>query len=143
MRVMALDVGARWVGVAVSDPTETLARPLEALERGSKEEDVAALADLIERFQVRLLVVGHPMSLDGSQGPQAQQIAAYADYLSEHLPVSVRLWDESFSTTEAEAIMRQNRGERARRMARSDGGLDAIAAAVILQRYLDRRVVGE
>jgi putative Holliday junction resolvase len=137
MRFLALDVGDRRVGVAISDSTGTLARPLQALMRGSLEEDVTAVAALVAEHGVDLVVMGQPLSLDGTEGPQARQIARYAEELAARLPVQVVLWDESLSTMAAEEIIRQSRGEKKRRRARASGELDAIAAAVILQSYLD------
>jgi putative Holliday junction resolvase len=139
MRVLALDVGERRIGVAVSDPTGSLARPLRTLVRGSREEDVTAIAALVAAESAELVVVGRPLSLDGSEGPQARRIARYAEALAAHLPIPVVLWDERYTTTEAEEILRQSRGEKQRRRARAAGDLDAIAAAVILQSYLDSR----
>jgi putative Holliday junction resolvase len=137
MRVLALDVGERRVGVAISDPTGALARPLQTVVRSSREEDFAAIAAIVAEYDVRLVVVGLPFSLDGTEGPQARRIAGYAEGLADYLPTQVILWDERFTTAEAEEILRQSRSEKKRRRARTSGELDAIAAAVILQSYLD------
>lgn len=139
MRLLALDVGERRVGVAISDSTGTLARPLQTLMRGSLEEDVAAVVTLVAEHGIDQVVMGQPLSLDGTEGPQARQIARYAEELAARLPVQVILWDESLSTVAAEEILRQSRSEKKRRRARASGELDAIAAAVILQSYLDSR----
>ena len=137
MRLLALDVGERRIGVAVSDPTGTIARPLHALERGSKIEDFSAIGALIDEYGAQAVVVGRPLSLDGSVGPQARRVAHYTQALAEHLDVPVIPWDERFSTARADEILRETRGEKAKRRARSNGEIDAIAAAVILQSYLD------
>jgi putative Holliday junction resolvase len=139
MRVLALDVGERRVGIAISDPTGAVARPLQALERGPREEDFAAIAVLVAEHDIDLVVIGMPFSLDGTEGPQARRIAGYAEELADYLPTRVVLWDERFTTAEAEEILRQSRSEKKRRRARTSGELDAIAAAVILQSYLDSR----
>ncbi len=139
MRILALDVGERRIGVAVSDPTGTLARPLRTLARGSREEDFAAITALVAEEHAELVVVGRPLGLDGNEGPQARRTARYAEALAVHLPIPVVLWDERYTTTEAEEILRQSRSEKQRRRARAAGDLDAIAAAVILQSYLDSR----
>ncbi len=139
MRVLALDVGERRVGIAISDPTGAVARPLQALERGSREEDFAAVSAVVAEYDVGLVVIGMPFSLDGTEGPQARRIAGYAEGLADYLPTRVVLWDERFTTAEAEEILRQSRSEKKRRRARTSGELDAIAAAVILQSYLDSR----
>lgn len=137
MRILALDVGERRVGVAISDPTGTLARPLRTLMRGSRDEDFAAIVALVARHDVGLVVVGQPISLDGTQGPQARRVARYVEALASELSVPVVMWDERYTTVAAEDILRQSRGRQERRRARDTGELDAIAAAVILQSYLD------
>lgn len=137
MRILALDVGERRIGVAVSDPTGTLARPLRTLARGSREEDFAAIAALVAEQGAELVVIGKPLGLDGTEGPQARRIARYAEALAAHLSVPLVLWDERYTTTEAEEILRLRRTEKRRRRARAAGDLDALAAAVILQSYLD------
>lgn len=137
MRILALDVGERRVGVAVSDPTGTVARPLQTLVRGSRAEDFAAIVALIAEHGVELVVVGQPLSLDGTEGPQARRVARYMEALAAHLPVRVVPWDERFTTAAANEILCQSRKKKSRQRARTEGEIDAIAAAVILQSYLD------
>ena len=137
MRILALDVGERRTGVAIGDPTGTVARPLRTLVRGSREEDFAAIQALVADHDVGLVVVGQPLSLDGTEGPQARRVARYVEALAAHLPVRVVLWDERFTTVVADEILRQSRKKKERRRARTMGEVDAIAAAVILQSYLD------
>jgi putative Holliday junction resolvase len=119
-----------------------VARPLQTLVRGSREEDFAAIASLVAEHDVGLLVVGQPLSLDGTEGPQARRVIRYAEALAARLPIRVVLWDERFTTAAAQEILRQSRGKKSRgkkkrRRARGAGEVDAIAAAVILQSYLD------
>lgn len=133
MRTLALDVGERRVGVAVSDPLGLLARPLDVITRRSKREDFEAIARLVEEQEASRVVVGHPLSMDGQPGPQAQRVERYAAALAEHLDVPVILWDERLSTVEAERLLRES-GETSREFR---SRVDAVAAAVILQSYLD------
>jgi len=135
MRVLALDVGERRIGVAISDPTGTLARPLQTLVHTSREEDFSAIAAFVAEYGAGLVVVGRPLSLDGTEGPQARRVARYALALAATLPVPVVAWDERFTTVAAEEILRQTRKKKRRARARDE--VDAIAAAVILQSYLD------
>jgi len=139
VRVLGLDIGERRIGIAVSDPTGTVARPLQTLVRGSRKEDFAAIAALVAEYNAELVVVGLPLSLDGAEGPQARRVARYVKALSDHLPVPIVPWDERFTTAAAMEIIRRNRSEKRRRQARAGGEVDAIAAAVILQGYLDSR----
>ena len=138
MRVLALDVGDRRIGVAVSDPTGTLARPLEVIERRSREEDFAAIRDLVTAYDAAKVIVGLPLTLGGQVGPQARYVERYAEALSEALPVPVAMYDERYSTAVAEDVMRQTRKRGQRR---SQEAVDAVAAAVILQAYLDGQVM--
>ena len=141
-RILGLDVGERRVGIAISDPTGTVVRPLQTLVRSSRKEDFAAIAALVAENEVGLVVVGQPLSLDGTEGPQARRVARYADALAAYLAVPVVPWDERFTTVAAEEILLQSRGKKKRRRARAEGQVDAIAAAVILQSYLDSRSNG-
>lgn len=133
MRTLALDVGDRRVGVAVSDPLGLWARPLLVITRRSKQEDYRTIARLVAEHEASRVLVGHPVSMDGQVGPQAQRVERYAAGLAEQLQVPVILWDERLSTVEAERLLRES-GETSREY-RSK--VDAVAAAVILQSYLD------
>jgi len=133
MRVLALDVGERRIGVAVSDPTQTLARSLLVLERRDDEKVLASVAALVQEQGVERVVVGYPLSLRGEVGPQALRVGHFAEAMAQALEVPVELWDESYSTVDAERILRERRVYGPQRRQR----VDAIAAAVILQDYLD------
>jgi putative Holliday junction resolvase len=135
MRVLALDVGDKRIGVAISDPSQVLARSLKVIQRRSRQEDFAAVARLVEEYEVEKVVVGYPLSLDGKAHAQAKKVERYATGLAESLTVPMLLWDERFSTVTAERLMREAglRGKKRRE------GIDAVAAAVILQDYLDSR----
>lgn len=137
MRYLGLDVGDRRIGVAISDRTATIARPLQTLEHRSPRADFAAIASLVDEHDVGAVVVGIPYSLDGGVGPQARRIGRYVEGLASRLEVPVIRWDERFSTAVADEILLKTRKEGARRRARASGEIDAIAAAVILQSYLD------
>ena len=135
MRVLALDVGDRRIGVAISDPTQVLARSLKVIQRVSRREDFGTVVRLVEEYEVEKVVVGYPRSLDGTAGRQAEKVERYAAGLAEALDVPVLLWDERFSTVSAERLMREAglTGKKNRER------VDAVAAAVILQDYLDSR----
>lgn len=135
MRTMGLDVGERRIGVAISDPDERLAVPLRVLERRGGAADARAVAELARREGVGRIVVGLPVSLDGRLGPQARQTQSFAELLRAATDAEVVLYDERFSTTEAERHLRQL-GMREREMRTRR---DAVAAAIILQAYLDSR----
>lgn len=132
-RLIALDIGERRIGVAVSDPTGTLARPLTTVHRASRQEDFQTIKELVQEHEADRVIVGLPVSLDGTEGPQARKTRRYADRLAEILPVPIAYWDERYST-EAAAEILQGRRRRRRRMREE---IDTMAAAVILQSYLD------
>lgn len=136
-RTLALDLGERRIGVAVSDPTGTVARPVTAITRASRQKDLQAITSLVDQYQAALVLVGLPLSLDGSEGPQAQQTRLYAERLAEELDVPIKFWDERYSSVQAEEILRGKKGKRRRRQTRGD--VDATAAAVFLQSYLDSK----
>ena len=131
MRVLALDLGERRIGVALSDSLGLLATPLTVLKGKSREAELAFIVELVRKHQVEQVVVGYPRSLNGTIGPQAQRVEKYVERLRAHLQVPVILWDEQFSTVQAEQLMRET-GQRVQRES-----IDAAAAAVILQSYLD------
>lgn len=134
-RVMALDVGERRVGVAVSDPTGTLATPHTVVQRRSKAEDFAAVAELVAELDIELVVVGLPLTLDGEMGPQARRVTRYAQALAETLDVPVEFYDERYSTVTADELLIKS-GRKCR------VPIDAAAAAVILQDYLESQRAG-
>jgi putative Holliday junction resolvase len=140
MKLLALDVGDRRVGVAVSDAAGLLANPLVVIRRASKAEDFRRIARLVREQEAEGLVIGHPLNADGSAGPQARRVERYAAALEgalqeEGLNLPTVLWDEYMSTQRAQEIMIE-----AGRSARNrQGRIDAVAAAVILQDYLEEQ----
>jgi putative holliday junction resolvase len=131
VRYLALDLGDRRIGVAVSDSLGMLARPVEVFERRSRVEDFEHIGDLARQHGVKALVVGLPLNLDGTEGPQAAWVRDYTAALAGTLPIPITLWDERLSSETAKDILRQQ-GRNPR-----NEPIDAVAAAVILQSYLD------
>jgi putative Holliday junction resolvase len=134
--VLALDVGSRRLGIAVSDPTGTVASPLATVPRRSVEADAGAIARLAAEQEAGTVVAGLPVSLSGREGPAARAVRAYVDQLRELLPGLVfELADERLSTVEAErALVASGVGRQARREV-----VDQVAASVFLQAWLDAR----
>jgi len=140
MYCLALDVGERRTGVAVG---EVLARPLTTLDRRSKEQDFREIGRLVREHGADMLVVGLPLNMDGSKGFQAQKVERYALLLKDALlemglDVDLVMWDERLTTEQAEQAM-SDVGHSAQRRR---GRVDAIAAAMILQSYLDEKSGG-
>jgi putative Holliday junction resolvase len=126
-KVLAVDPGEARIGVAVSDPTGTIARPLMTLTHASRSKDAEAILDLAKDQQVDAIVVGLALDDDGQPGHQARRAMRLVESLRAVAGVPVTTWDESGST---QAVRRGGVG---------DDRLDARAAAVILQDYLDAR----
>jgi putative Holliday junction resolvase len=132
VRVLAIDPGTRRLGLALSDPTGTIATPHSVLVRAGWARDLARLRALVAACGVTEVVVGRPLTLRGAVGAQARAAAAFAQRLRAALDVPVHEVDERLSTAAAERAMREG-GARATR-----GRVDAVAAALVLQTYLDR-----
>lgn len=138
MRYLALDVGDRRVGVAISDEEGLIATPLTVIRRASKVEDFSRILQLLQELGARGLVVGHPRNIDGSATAQARRIERYVAALTEALradglDIPIIFWDESLSTQRAQELMVLAGRKASDRRAR----VDAVAAAVILQEFLD------
>ncbi len=132
---MAIDWGRRRVGVALSDPTGTLASPRPTLEGEPRHRLLDALRTLVVKEEVETVVVGLPANMDGTEGPSAREARRLGADLRERLPPGVRLLfvDERLSTLQARGLL-ASRGERARKRT---GRLDQMAAAILLQAWLD------
>lgn len=131
---MALDVGGRRVGVAISDETRMIATPIGYVGRDAGDRrDREELRRLIAHWRVERLVVGLPTSMSGREGPQAAEVRSYADALAVDLALPMEYWDERLTTSIAEQALIAT---GARRAARKEQ-IDATAAAIILQSYLD------
>ena len=133
MRVLALDVGQKRIGVALCDPDGLLAFPLATIDRTAEFEDIDAILGLASKNEVGAILVGLPVSLSGRLGPQARQVVRFTKVLSARAEVTVSTLDERYSTVEAERLMR----EAGARPSKARARVDAAAAAVILQSYLD------
>ena len=136
MRALALDLGDRRIGVAVSDADERFASPVTVLERTRDRQRLhREIAALVEEWEAGVLVVGLPLSLDGGRGPAAVKVEAEAAELADVVGVPVELHDERLSTVTAERLLKERDLDgRARRKV-----VDMVAASVILQDWLDRR----
>ncbi|MCY4068004.1 MAG: Holliday junction resolvase RuvX [Acidimicrobiaceae bacterium] len=131
---MGIDLGERRVGVAVCDSAATVATPVATLARsGDPAQDLQAIADQADEWQAEIVVVGLPVSLDGSEGPAAEAARAEIARLGQHLKVPVVSYDERFTTVIAERSLmaQQMKGPRRR------GVVDRVAAAVMLQSWID------
>lgn len=138
-KLLALDVGLARIGVAVCDPLRLAARPLGVIRRRSRNEDFVQLAEIVAREEVRAVICGLPLNMDGSEGQQAATTRIWARRLANALrallekPIPVEFWDERLSSYAARELLHGD----------TSIGEDAAAAAVILQAYLDARRGGD
>jgi putative Holliday junction resolvase len=135
-RVLGVDAGERRVGVAMSDELRMLASPVTVLDRRNGLAPVLdELANMVRRENVSTLIIGLPLNADGSEGRQAKRARDFARTASRVIGLPAEMWDERLSTRAAEDILRAQ-GRNLKRV-RQQGQLDAVAAAAILQDYLD------
>lgn len=134
MRIMALDVGSRTIGIACSDALLMTAQGIETIRRTSLENDFNRLRELISEYEVHELVVGMPKNMNGTKGERAEKTEEFVEKMKAVIDLPVTFWDERLSTVMAE---RQLIAADVRRKKRK-GIIDKMAAVVILQGYLDR-----
>lgn len=134
-RILCLDLGEKRIGVALSDETRTIARSHLVFERSSRANDFEQIARNVEQEDVQLVIVGLPTLANGGEGEKAAWARDYASDLADFIGIPVELWDESFSTIDAQENLRL-RGFSGRRKKEL---IDAVAAAFILQSYLDAK----
>ena len=132
MRYLGLDIGDRWIGVALSDPSAKLASPLTILKRSDDIADMEAIVSIIKKHDVGLVIVGLPRMLNGSLGIQSQKVEVFTRQLQDMLDVPVEFRDERLTTVSARRLMRTSGIKKSKR--KRD---DAMAAAIILQAFLD------
>jgi putative pre-16S rRNA nuclease len=132
-RVLALDVGKRRVGLAVSDPLGITAQGLPTLERTTIRQDLAKLADLAAERAVSLFLIGKPLHMSGDESRQAEYIKNFGDRLTEKTGIPVQFWDERLTTVQAQRVLKES-GISIEKRARA---VDRLAAVILLESYLD------
>ena len=135
MRVLGLDVGQKRIGVVLSDHEGILASPLTIIDAADIEHAINNISDLCDQYQVDRIVVGMPKSMDGTLGKQAEVVQQFIDRIADVVKITIDTWDERLSSIEADRAMisagtKKDKKKKLR---------DAIAAAIILQGYLDRK----
>ena len=133
MRILAVDHGEKRIGVAISDPTGTIASPLKVIKHTSRVIDAAQIAELALQNGVELVLIGQSFDEQGQPNPAGRRAERFAETLKTQTQIPILLWDESFSTQEA----RRARIDIGVRRKKRSGHLDELAATVILQSYLE------
>lgn len=134
MRILALDYGDKRIGAAICDELEFAAHGLTTIIRKNSKADINMISEFITKLGVEKIVVGYPIRIDGSEGRQCEKVNSFISTLETHFSIPIVRWDETFSTKEAEHIVKGNghgRGKKKKNI------IDRIAASVILQSYLD------
>jgi putative Holliday junction resolvase len=134
-RILGIDFGMRRIGIAISDPLGLTAQGLPTLERPNSAAGVAELLKLIDQYDVQEVVLGYPLSHDGTPTAMSQRVAKFAERLRRRVRCEVKLWDERLSSAEANRLLRSSGIGRDKRL----HAVDRVAATLILQNYLDWR----
>jgi putative Holliday junction resolvase len=132
-RILALDLGKRRIGLAISDPLRITAQGLPNLVRTNKREDLAALENLIREREVGMILMGNPINMGGVEGRQSAWVRDFAGALEKRTGLPVRLWDERLTTVEAGRVLRSSGISIEKRAA----AVDKLSAVILLQSYLD------
>jgi putative holliday junction resolvase len=134
MRILALDHGTKRIGVAVSDELQMIAQPLEYILARPFADFVARLEELLIEKEVELVLIGMPRNMDGSYGPAALKVQEFVETLQGVLSVPIKTWDERLTSAQANRVLIQGDVRRDKRKE----NVDKMAAAILLQSYLDR-----
>jgi putative holliday junction resolvase len=132
-RILALDLGKKRIGLAVSDPLGITAQGLPNLVRTNKRTDLAALQEIIEQREVGMLLMGNPINMGGKEGRQSGWVREFAGDIERRIGVPVRFWDERLTSAEAERVLRASGASIEKRAA----AVDRLSAVILLQSYLD------
>lgn len=134
-RILALDVGSKTFGLAVSDPLGITAQGLPTIRRKNRRTDFALLDKVVEQYKVKQIVVGYPLRLSGATGKQSEKMTVFAEQLRERYGLPVHLWDERLTTAEAQRVLRDSEMSTKRR----SEVVDQLAAVLILQSFMESR----
>lgn len=132
-RLLGIDFGAKRLGLAISDESQTLAQGLASYARQNLSHDLAHLKTVVDEHEICQIVLGLPVNMDGSLGAQAQRVLEFKEQLAAELEISVALFDERLTTNEAERVLLLANVRRRKRV----GLRDQLSAVLILQGYLD------
>jgi putative holliday junction resolvase len=132
-RILALDLGKRRIGLAISDPLGITAQGLPNIVRTTKREDLAAIQQLITEREVKLVLLGNPIGMRGAEGRQSGWVREFGDAIERYTGLPVKLWDERLTSVEAGRVLRSSGISIEKRAA----AVDRLSAMILLQSYLD------
>ncbi|WP_129722746.1 Holliday junction resolvase RuvX [Xylanivirga thermophila] len=133
MRILSMDVGDRWIGVAVSDQLGWTAQGIGTIERKDDETDIKKISKMVEMYKPESIVLGLPKNMNGTLGPQSEKVIQFGNMLKDNLETEIVYWDERLTTVSAHKIMIEADMSRRKRKKK----VDKMAAMLILQGYLD------
>jgi putative Holliday junction resolvase len=142
-RIVAFDVGDRRIGLAISDPLGYTAQPLFTLHRAGRKADLKSVGRVLRRHRVTEAVVGNPLYMSGDQSPQAAKAQAFAEELRAEFGITVHLWDERLTTTQAHRLLDDAGYAAGNQKGGRKGIIDQVAAVLILQSFLEARAIRE
>lgn len=138
-RILAIDYGEKWIGLAISDPLQLTAQPLGSHCLGSEQENYRFFAEILKKYEIGLIVVGWPLKMDGQPGNQAHQVQKFAQWLEKNFNLPVVLWDERLTTRQAQALMQEQK------ITAAEGKKieHTLVAVLILEAFLERKRLDE
>ena len=147
-KILAIDYGRARIGLAIADSLHGVARPLAAMERINRNQDLCRLRQLVREHSVKLVLVGLPLRLDGTHGEMAEEARRFALRVQKQIGVAVEMADERLTSWEAERQLEEQFGRRSKSLtsaSKKRGGeisVDSMAAAIVLRDYLERNAAG-
>ncbi|MFH0702644.1 MAG: Holliday junction resolvase RuvX [bacterium] len=134
-RYLGLDVGTKRIGISISDPLFIIAQPLKTIFRHSEQQSIEEIENLCKEYNVSVIIIGLPKNMNGTLGPQAQDVQFYAELIKEKIKVDIVFEDERLTSKDAERILI----EQNKKPSRNKELVDVVSAVLILQQYLDKR----
>ena len=135
MRILGVDFGEKRIGLAIANASSHIAQPLKVLQRKNIETDVKKLKEIIEEYNVKEIIMGLPLNMNGREGKKAKEAIDFSKLLEKKLSLNVRLWDERMTTIDSERVLLEADVTRAKRRKVRD----KLAAQLILQSYLNAK----
>ncbi len=129
-RILGIDYGQKRIGIAISDPLRLIAYPLETVESKRIEDSIRRI---LEEYSIEYVIIGYPLRTDGKLGEREEEVKSFAEKIKEKFNINIKLWDERYTTMEAERIIR----DMGKKPSRNKEKVDRVAASLILQSYLD------
>ncbi len=138
-RILAIDYGEKWVGLAISDPLQLTAQPLGSHCLGSEEENRLFFAEVLKKYEVSLIVIGWPLKMNGQPGNQTNLVEKFAEWLKKNFGLPIVLWDERLTTRQAQALMHEQK------IKATEGKKieHTLVAILILESFLERKRLNE